>query len=294
MLGRSRSIVQGKSAVPRNHWRALLQALVGLSATILGELYSPVVWAQGASPNAGMTNQELAKSVHNPFEDFVEVQLQATAGFRIGPKHNAGQSVSLQPLIPFRLGADWLLIERPSESMTYLPSPHEQFGLEDLQTSFYLTPSHTREWIWGVGPIFQFLTATGKQLGTGRWSAGPTGALIYSKGPWFNGVLTHQLMSFAGDRRRGSVNQTYIEALLSYNFESGWYIQEDPALTYDWTADVANAWAIPVGGDIGKTLSIGSQEFSLQLGSYDFLKHPDGAAQWMIRAQITLLFPTRK
>jgi hypothetical protein len=93
----------------------------------------------------------------------------------------------------------------------------------------------------------QLPTATTDELGTGRWSAGPTGALIYSSGPWLNGVLTYHLASFAGDRHRSRVNQTYIEPEVSYSFASGWYVQCDPALTYDWTADSADAWSIPMG-----------------------------------------------
>src|SRR4029077_12879059 len=64
--------------------------------------------------------------------------------------------------------------------------------------------------IWGVGPIFQFPTASSPELGTGRWSAGPTAAVVYSEGPRFNAILAYQLMSFAGNRDRGSVNQTFL------------------------------------------------------------------------------------
>jgi hypothetical protein len=59
--------------------------------------------------------------------------------------------------------------------------------------------------------------------------------------PWFNGVLAYQLMSFAGNRKRGSVNQTFLEPDVSYNFESGWYVQCEPDITYDWTADAATS-----------------------------------------------------
>jgi hypothetical protein len=96
----------------------------------------------------------------------------------------------------------------------------------------FLTPANATTWIWGVGPIFQLPTASSSELGTGRWSAGPTAALIYSEGPWFNGVLAYQLMSFAGNRERGSVNQTFLEPDVSYNFESGWYVQCEPSITY--------------------------------------------------------------
>ncbi len=238
-----------------------------------------------------MSDQELAISSHNPFEDFVKIPIQSTSGFQLGPHHKVGDSVNIEPVVPFSLNAQWDMIALPSLSFTYAPTPHEQSGLEDLQTSFFLTPAKATTWIWGVGPIFQFPTASSAELGTGRWSAGPTAALVYSEGPWFNGILAYQLMSFAGNRERGSVNQTYIEPDVSYNFESGWYVQWEPSIAYDWTADKANAWVIPMGVDIGKALTLGSQALSLQVGAYDLLKRPDGAPQWIIRVSVTFLFP---
>ena len=263
---------------------------------LLSALLATSAQAQNTSSPAqpytsGTTDQDLAKSVHNPFEDFVKLSIQSATGFNLGPHHSAGDSFNLQPLVPFSLSAQWDLIARPSITVTYLPSPHEQFGLEDLQASFFLTPANATTWIWGVGPIFQLPTASSPELGTGRWSAGPTAALIYSDGPWFGGILAYHLMSFAGNRDRGSVNQTYIEPQISYNFDSGWYVQCDPPITYDWTLDASNAWIIPMGADIGKAFKVGSQDFSLQVGAYDLLKRPDGAPQSIIRVNLTFLFP---
>jgi hypothetical protein len=238
-----------------------------------------------------MTDQELAISVHNPFEDFVKLPVQSTTGFEIGPHHKVGDSVNIEPLLPFSLNADWDLFARPSLDVAYLPSPHEQSGLGDLQVSFALSPAKNTTWVWGVGPIFQFPTASSSELGTGLWSAGPTAALVYSEGPWFSYIFAYQLMSFAGNHDRGSVNQTYIEPLISYNFESGGYVQCDPAITYDWTADPANAWIVPMGVDIGKVFKMGSQDLSLQVGAYDLLMRPDGAPQWIARVSVTFLFP---
>jgi hypothetical protein len=267
------------------HMLLLLSALLATSAQAQNT-------SSPAQPyTSGTTDQDLAKSVHNPFEDFVKLSIQSATGFNLGPHHSAGDSFNLQPLVPFSLSAQWDLIARPSITVTYLPSPHEQFGLEDLQASFFLTPANATTWIWGVGPIFQLPTASSPELGTGRWSAGPTAALIYSDGPWFGGILAYHLMSFAGNRDRGSVNQTYIEPQISYNFDSGWYVQCDPPITYDWTLDASNAWIIPMGADIGKAFKVGSQDFSLQVGAYDLLKRPDGAPQSIIRVNLTFLFP---
>ena len=243
------------------------------------------------APTPSLTNQQLAISVHNPFEDFVKVPIQSTTGFQLGRSGKAGDAVNIEPLFPFSLNDDWDLMARPSLTVAYSPTPHEQSGLEDLQTSFFLTPHKESTWIWGAGPIFQFPTASSSELGTGRWSAGPTAALVYTKGPWFGGILTYHLMSFAGTHARGSVAQTYIEPQISYNLESGWYADIDPQMTYDWTANTANAWLIPMGADVGRAFNIGTQNMSLQVGAYDLVKRPDGAPQWIMRVSVTFLFP---
>jgi hypothetical protein len=267
--------------------------------TVVGMLLSVVLAASAlaqqastpASSPTALTNQELAISVHNPFQDFVKVPIQSTTGFQLGRDHKVGEAINIEPLLPFSLNADWDLFARPSLTVAYAPTPHEQSGLQDLQTSFFLSLAKESTWIWGAGPIFQFPTASSSELGTGRWSAGPTAALVYSKGPWLNAILAYHLMSFAGNRARGSVNQTYIEPMISYNLDSGWYADIDPQMILDWTADTANAWTIPMGADVGKAFNIGSQSLSLQLGAYDLLKRPDGAPQWIMRATVTFLFP---
>jgi len=274
-----------------------LQAtLPAVLSVVLGVLLASSGHAQQSFPPQATTAgaeslQDLAKDSLNPFAEFLKVPFQFTTGFGVGSHDRVGASLNVEPLQRFVLNADWDIIARPSLSVTYAPGPNEQFGLQDLQTTFFLTPAKDKTWIWGVGPIFQFPTASSERLGTGRWSAGPTAALVYEQGPWFAAILSYQLMSFAGDRGRGSVNQTYIEPQVSYSLDSGWYGQWDPAMTYNWTADTANAWTIPAGGDIGKAFKIGEQAMSLQVGGYDYPMHPDGAPQWIIRAQMTFLFP---
>ena len=98
-------------------------------------------------------------------------------------------------------------------------------------------------------------------------------------------------MSFSGNRDRGSVNQTFVEPQISYNFESGWYVDSNPSITFDWTADSANGWTLPVGADIGKAFNLDSRPMSLQVGSYDFVERPGGTPQWMVRLQLTIMFP---
>jgi hypothetical protein len=267
--------------------------VVGI-ALALGVLLPEWASAQQAAPPTNPTQIELAKSVHNPFEDFVKIPIQATTGFNLGNHHEAGEAVNIEPLIPVRLTAQWDLLVRPSLTVGYLPTPSSQFGLTDAQTSLYLTPASASEWIWGAGPILQAPTASSTDLGSGKWAAGPTAGFAYNHGPWFNGILAYQLMSFAGAQHRGSINQTYMEPQLSYNLDSGWYGQIDPPITYNWTAQKQDAWTLPIGADVGNVVQLGGQHLGLQIGSYDFVKHPQGGPGWMIRVQVTLLFPTSR
>ena len=43
---------------------------------------------------------------------------------------------------------------------------------------------------------------------------------------------------------------------------------------------------------MGKAFNVGSHAMSFQIGAYDLAKRPNGAPQWIIRVQVTALFPT--
>ena len=263
-------------------------AVFGLALWMLA---APAAAQDTAGPeNAASTLQDVAKATHNPFTETINLPIEAATGFGIGPHHDIGEELSIQPLFPVALNSDWNLIVRPLLPMTYSPVPEKRFGLGDIQPSFFLTPARVDRWTWGVGPAFQLPTASSNELGTGKWSAGPTGALIYTEGPWFAGVLVSQLWSFAG-AHRAPVNQTSAEPNVSYNFESGWYIQTDPTITYDWSAATRDAWSVPIGFDVGKAVQIGGRSLTFQIGAYDLVKHPPEATQWIIRAQVTFIFP---
>jgi hypothetical protein len=68
--------------------------VVGI-ALALGMLISAAARGQQAPSPTDLTPLELAKSVHNPFEDFVKVPVQATTGFNLGNHHDAGEFVNI-------------------------------------------------------------------------------------------------------------------------------------------------------------------------------------------------------
>jgi hypothetical protein len=239
-----------------------------------------------------LTPGELLQEKKNPFSKVIQIPVESDTAFGVGSRDGIGQAVNIQPRFPLALGHDWNVISRTLIPLIHTPDPEKTYGLGDLQPSFFVTPAHAEPWVWGLGPALQFPTATNSALGTGKWSVGPTGALIYTKDPWFAGVIATQLWSFAG-ARRSRVNQTSLETSFSYGFASGWYVQSEPSVTYDWTAAPADAWTVPVGLDVGKQVQIGAQAWSFQLGAYYFVKRPSETARWVLRAQISVELPKK-
>jgi hypothetical protein len=100
----------------------------------------------------------------------------------------------------------------------------------------------------------------------------------------------NQVWSFAGERERNDVSQSTFEPVISYNFENGWFIGFDSTITADWNAPADTRWTTPVGLDAGKAFQIGKQTLSLQFGTYYNFERAEGAARWLVRFQLTLLF----
>src|SRR5213596_2021651 len=92
-------------------------------------------------------------------------------------------------------------------------------------------------------------------------------SLLYVDGPWVNGILVSHLWSVAGRSSRQDVSVTQIEMQVSYTISN------------DWKAPSGQRWVIPIGVDVGRTFTIGSQGISLQIGAYDNVKKPTGAAE---------------
>src|SRR5262245_35469124 len=74
--------------------------------------------ARGQQSTNTVSAQQLAKSAHNPFEDYVKVPIEPPTGFGLGPHNNAGASLNIEPLIPLRLNPEWDLIAQPNLTVT--------------------------------------------------------------------------------------------------------------------------------------------------------------------------------
>lgn len=241
------------------------------------------------------SEEDLAKETQNPVSDLISVPFESNFNFGVGPNDDLQYILYVQPVVPFRLSEDWNLITRtiiPLIDQPELgPGVGDVFGLGDIQLSQFLSPAKSGALIWGIGPIFQFPTATDDALGSDKWSAGPTAAALTIRGPWVAGAVVNHLWSFAGDDDRADVNQTLIQPIVNYNLPGGWFLSSVPYITANWEKDGDDRWTVPIGIGVGKVHRFGTQPVSLQLTPYYNVVRPDDAAEWTLQFRINLLFP---
>ena len=249
----------------------------------------------GVSAAQPASDEELAKETQNPVSDLISVPFESNFNFGVGPNDDLQYILYVQPVVPFRLSEDWNLITRtiiPLIDQPELgPGVGDVFGLGDIQLSLFLSPAKAGALIWGIGPIFQFPTATDDALGSDKWSAGPTAAALTIRGPWVLGALVNHLWSLAGDDDRADVNQTLIQPIVTYNLPGGWFLTSVPYITANWETDGDDRWTVPIGIGVGKVHRFGAQPVSLGLTPYYNVVRPDDAAEWTLQFRINFLFP---
>lgn len=278
--------------------RSIIFAILAISL-----IWSPPLAAQETKPEGG---GDLLSKVQNPVSSMYSLPLKFSADF--GADNGSAYIMNINPVIPVTVG-DWNFINRaliPAlasvdgfiEGLPSIPEGERDAsgrttGIGDINYSLFLSPADSKGVIWGLGPSIMFPTASDDQLGSGKWSAGPTGVLLFQPKWGTYGGLVRQLWSFAGDDDRSHVNQFLIEPFVNYNLPGGWYLITDPIITANWNADSSDRWTIPLGGGVGKLFKIGEQPINSRLEAYYNVEKPDGGPDWQMVFTWQFLFPKK-
>ena len=246
-------------------------------------------------------SDDLAAKAQNPVGAMYSLPLKFN--FDYGADNGEATILNVQPVIPVTVG-DWNLINRVIVPLIdtpglvtgtpAIPNPVQgdgATGLGDINYSVFVSPAEPGKVIWGVGPSLMMDTATDDQLGSGKWSTGPTAVVLIQPKPWTLGLLGRQLWSFAGDSDRKGVNQLLLEPFINYNLAKGWYLVSDMIIIANWYANSDNRWTIPLGGGVGKMFTIGSQKMNTKLEAYYNVEKPEGAPDWSLSWTLQFLFP---
>ena len=135
---------------------------------------------------------------------------RTTSTSTLAPSKRSVWILNIQPVIPIKLTDDWNLITRtivPIINQPPLaPGVDQATGMGDINPSVFLSPSGSKEFIWGIGPTFTFPSATNRLLGMrqverrargrGPHDAGPLGGRRARQQP----VVVRRLGTHPGER----------------------------------------------------------------------------------------------
>jgi len=248
-----------------------------------------------AAPSAADQAAELQKETQNPVANLISVPLQNNTNFNYGPFNRTQDVLNIQPVIPVHLTKDWLLINRIIQPIIWQPYPSQntggEYGLGDMNPTFFLSPAKPGKLIWGVGPAFVIPTATSDITGQGQFSIGPSVVVLVQPPHWTIGAITNNVWSVAGESGRAPVNQFLLQYFINYNMKKGWYITSGPILTANWMASSGNIWTVPFGGGVGRIMKLGFQPVNISAQFYGNVVYPAGTSPWSMRLQLAFLFP---
>lgn len=127
------------------------------------------------------------------------------------------------------------------------PTFSRKDGLANFQYQGFFSSANPGKVIWGVGPVFEFPTHS-NNLGSDKWSAGPTAVVLSMPGNWVIGALIQNIWSFAGPSKAEDVNEFTFQYFINYNFDNGWYLTSTPILSANWERDSGDQWTVVTNG----------------------------------------------
>jgi hypothetical protein len=249
--------------------------------------------------------QAIIKTSQNPVGNITIIPFQNNFNSGVGPYTRFQYNLNVQPVVPFMLSKNLNLIARtimpvidqpsfapPTACASYGCGP--TFGLGDIQEQLFFAPKTAPgALIWGIGPIFQFPSATPGALGAGKWAAGPDLVGLIMPGHIVTGMLVTQLWSVAGPANRPDISAALFQPFFNYNLKGGWALSTSPVLTANWTA-VQNKWAVPVGAGVSRTFKAGGQLMSLSAQYYTYIARPIATPQTNLKISWSLLYPIKR
>ena len=224
------------------------------------------------------------------------------------------QILKFQPVIPFKLSDDLTLVTRTVMRFINKPSADpllgvnpttqqpgvigfdesNEGGLDSINPSFFFVPNTGLNSAIGIGP--SFAVSIDSNVGSDQFGVGPAFMAFKRFGRWTAGVRARQIWGVSNRSNNEDLNNLVAQPILRYQFDKDWYLLSSPIITADFNLD--QAWTLPVGGGIGRTIKLSSKTqalISLE-AYYNAIKAEfDGGesllGDWTIRAQVQIAIP---
>ena len=245
---------------------------------------------------AAESEAELAKKLSNPVANLISAPIQYNSVTGLGPNNANVNVTNIQPVIPIHLDAQTNIISRTILPIVNYERPAPgvsgQSGIGDVLQSFFYSPVALADgWVWGAGVAINAPTANKQELGTGKWSAGPTGVLLKQTDGWTYGILANKLNSFAGQSNREYVDSTFVQPFLSYTTKTYTTFGINTESTYNAHNGPTEGWTSPVNLTVAQLAKIDGHPVQFLIGYTKYVTNPTDTPTHGIRAQVTLLMP---
>jgi hypothetical protein len=235
---------------------------------------------------------DIARRLQNPLTNFnlLGLSWQTGSSSNLDRFSQRQSGLPMQKMLPFSLGPSLNVISQNISPLHKSTKVADSFGVRNLSISALVTPADAPTITWGLGPALSFPN-TNISGNSGRWGTGISGAVVYSVKAWVGGVFISNMWSFEGISDGRSVNEIVVQPFLSYNLSKGWYLTSAPAISVNWQADSGNAWTVPIGGGVGKVVSVYGQMLNVTAQGYVYPVHPTPGTGWAVQTTLQWLFP---
>lgn len=260
-------------------------------------------FAETSPPDSLSEEERAAKQSENPISATSHVVVENSASYLIGPLDRTLEVVTLTPILPIDLDADWTLITNARIPLVWAPDPTtttgRAFGLGDIIATPLVGPKSHSNFFFGIGFSARFPTASNRSLGgfdSGQLSIGPAATVAVTPGHFVVGASLNQQWSVVGRDDARKLSGFLLQPILNYNLPQAWYLTSSPYILCDWTAD-NDKCLVPVGGGIGrlsllppKTLPP-TAALAFEIHAYWNVIRADVGPAWSLRFQMTLSIP---
>jgi hypothetical protein len=141
--------------------------------------------------------------------------------------------------------------------------------------------------LWGIGAAGTLPTATSDDFGGDQWRLGPEvfGGVIRKWGT-VGGLINHQWN--VGGSNNDTHSVTAGQYFYAIGLGDGWQFASGPNFSYDWEADSDQAWTLPVGVGLARTVKFGETPVKFQAQVQYFVEQPDAfGPEWLLKFTVT-------
>jgi hypothetical protein len=252
------------------------------------------------APADGDGAAALQAAAANPLAALISVPFQFNANYDVGPYHQFGYTLNVQPVVPLPVSAKTTMIFRTIVPLAYVPQLNKSplvgdvVGLGQINPQLYFIPSKTGSFTFGPGVTFLLPTSTNPLVGTNKWAIGPDVAVVATTKTTLVGFIANNLWSVAGSPQGVNINSFFIQPFYVKNIAHGVGLTIQSQTTANWEAPGNQKWTVPVFLGITQVQKAGRQPLQLNGGiGYNAIR-PFQTAKWFARLAVSLLYPVAK